>query len=1680
MRRFFIVLGVLLFLLNITKAQECPLRVRFNVTPATCYNNGKVAYALTDASGNILTTAVGTGLSEVRIYYKANETDSAHYSGSYLVGQRGITPDGQMLSTSGWDTLTIDYGTYIIGVEALCWDGHGYTRIDTQSVLNIGTTYKKPSISTFYDIAKTLNGFGSRPSLDCENTGRVQLKIENGTHPYSIAVVDHDTGDTLRTLVFETAMYSGTDPSRYDYKNYYSVDSLPPGNWDFYLVDGCGYNLPRAGQIVDVIDFPKLDYVEVFASSGNKEDSNVVKINAVLDKPYEYYAAMMPQFAQYRFIYNGEPSSDWKPFPAILSGYRATLYDTITSADKYCDIWNNDITLEFNRTQCGDFITSRTFQYKMPDTNRYYKTYSDIRDSDYVTNNLCGDRWYWHRNRHVIGYSPGERINNYNKNNDHADYRYHITYPLTWIYRDTERDAIIKKDTVNHLSESRLYDHEVEAIYGSFRDYTLSNPLRIPVERQLVDAHGCVLYTRFDSLDWCYDIGGQISSWTIREYKGNSCCTQPSRIVLSEYYHSQMDPDGTTIRLVRSPYNDMYNFQAVYSSATRSWTVTRSNLENTANISGRNDGLNLTFSDFCLPSGPYHFVVETPCDTFDFNNNYRFPDAITTEMVEEPVFSAYQECTDRYITYTQGRFAKVSRNTSVTTGLPLEPDTTNLQTYFQIIEGPMGGYDATQHGVNYPFRVTMPGDYVVRIKPSTSGITCGLPVYYDTIHYDGATVDFSYAYAYLCDSNCVEGTAYVKGFDGTPPYTYTLYDQPEKQGNIVEVITISDTAQPAIFLDKQMNISGTMSCKIEDACGASFHVNIRPLSLKDVNKAWFDNGMTVVEACEGATVSVYALDIASLLEYEWYNPAGELIDSANTTSLFIPRGADDGWYKVVIRNTSCADSIVDSVHVTVRESPIITLNQNAEVCPGEEVALEFTPVSPTGDNITFAIAFENGIGVMTRTYSTTSATTVSDFYTTYSNAKIYPLSVDDGNCEYTIADANDTIYVQTKSNIANACTMIGSVDTVCYGSDALFAARSTLEKPYIIRWYSDFEMTHLLKEEEMTVTGPDTSFYDTLALTQHAEVFISIEKDGWCPTVYGIPTQSVNITSGETILECGQVLQVYDNGGPTGDYQTGESLLHSFSTADGKPVTLHFDELDLSNTAHLFIFSGTEFVEDSVLCELSRGSSNPGLLTSYGNTISLYFLPGLMPASGWSAIVEHSPGMSVADVKDKVEVIIQDEVCQSQVNTYDDPYHVVPDVVSSIDILNANIREAGTYTYIDTLTAVNGCDSVVTFILKVSLKNIVAYQDEVCQSQTKIYDDPYHVVPSIVSYLDTLTNNIRTAGTYIYTNTFSDMENCDSIVSFILKVNPPQYHDTTVVTTNLHGGQVVWHDDTYEETGRYEYLTADANECDMIDILNFILLQVDTSDNDICYGDSTTLSVMVTTPDLSVFGSGEQSQNVLSIGDVVCSDGSILSAESVEESGKTPIGVVFYVDKTGHGLMVSLNELYNPASDSYNNYCYSFIEDDLEDYVRSIRKYSAKDCILDMNGRGNTLMLKQTAEAAPGHDFATNAPAAYQAYYYDPISQKAGPTHQGWYLPAAGEANLLYANRIEVNKTLELLKSYGLTVNTFFEEARDYITSTQCYDCRNYDAINMEDDGMFWVGEYYTDSCFGVRPIKSF
>lgn len=138
---------------------------------------------------------------------------------------------------------------------------------------------------------------------------------------------------------------------------------------------------------------------------------------------------------------------------------------------------------------------------------------------------------------------------------------------------------------------------------------------------------------------------------------------------------------------------------------------------------------------------------------------------------------------------------------------------------------------------------------------------------------------------------------------------------------------------------------------------------------------------------------------------------------------------------------------------------------------------------------------------------------------------------------------------------------------------------------------------------------------------------------------------------------------------------------------------------------------------------------------------------------------------------------------------------------------------------------------------------------------------------------------------------------------------------------------------------------------------------------------------------LPLFLSAQQAVN---IGDILCTDGSTVSINEFASSGKTALGVVFYVDDSEqHGWAVHLE--YQGKTP----WCYQYID---VPELTNIRKF--RDAIKDTDGYNNTKIIRNYSNASV-------FPAAW-AVDFD----------NGWYLPAAGQIRQLYGYIPEINQSL--------------------------------------------------------------
>ena len=190
----------------------------------------------------------------------------------------------------------------------------------------------------------------------------------------------------------------------------------------------------------------------------------------------------------------------------------------------------------------------------------------------------------------------------------------------------------------------------------------------------------------------------------------------------------------------------------------------------------------------------------------------------------------------------------------------------------------------------------------------------------------------------------------------------------------------------------------------------------------------------------------------------------------------------------------------------------------------------------------------------------------------------------------------------------------------------------------------------------------------------------------------------------------------------------------------------------------------------------------------------------------------------------------------------------------------------------------------------------------------------------------------------------------------------------------------------------------------------------------------------------------------VSIGDILCTDGSTVSVETFPTSGKTAEGIVFYIDETdAHGWAVSL---HNQSTSIKWSVYYEYDVPNLPNIS------NARNAMHDLDGYSNTGIIR--AEGG-----SNTFPAAWAVDYGN-----------GWYLPSAGQLRYLYSYTPEVNASLQVVGG------TLFPLENQYYwwSSTEFSP---YHAYDMNNGGS--LGDYLKDNSnnypqtgIAVRQIRDF
>lgn len=279
----------------------------------------------------------------------------------------------------------------------------------------------------------------------------------------------------------------------------------------------------------------------------------------------------------------------------------------------------------------------------------------------------------------------------------------------------------------------------------------------------------------------------------------------------------------------------------------------------------------------------------------------------------------------------------------------------------------------------------------------------------------------------------------------------------------------------------------------------------------------------------------------------------------------------------------------------------------------------------------------------------------------------------------------------------------------------------------------------------------------------------------------------------------------------------------------------------------------------------------------------------------------------------------------------------------------------------------------------------------------------------------------------------------------------PTYHiffqDTLCTGKDYHryGFDLARQDSTGWYTFTDRYTTVDG--CDSVRILQLLVVSTPTlatlaQPEEICAGQSTTVHALG--ENTGVIQGPHPSPTVV-VGDILCTDNSIVKPSVWPVAGKTAMGIVFYVDTTGeHGWAVHLQNQSTYARWTPHG---QFSDLPLNNYA------NARDAITDLNGYSNTQIIRSLGDAA-------QFPAAYEVDFAN-----------GWYLPAVGQLRLLVNEAVKVNPSLLIVDGEQFSVDGYFS----YWSSTECDQNSAWYSTSDGD-----VSSPYKHVTVWVRSVRNF
>jgi len=1305
-----------------------PYKVRVESVAGQCYDDCWLIITMLDDQNN-----------EIVVNPSTHSTVGAVSQPLYNIQYHYRNQNGG--ANTQYDTVGIiqlSAGTYCVGISASILITQGgnpiFIELDTTICnVEINTNYVHLEASILSGIAGNTDGNGRefcgiRNSFECASVGRIQLYLQKGNLPYHVCIYN-EAHDTVRTATFSELVQHGEDIGYADYKDYYTFDSLPAGNYSIIVYDSCNYTLWLSTSIQAI----EPSTLEMYCYSRNNiVDSNVINFPFIVhwnQNIYNYQHSYLDSLVQYRFINSGEDTTEWKNVPGSALGntYFYAL-DTVFGAQNYCDIYYDSVTIQI-RDHCLDTLFSKNFNF-IPFFN-YYLQEETVEETfnEHLTPDTCSIQansgsitqaysilWYYN-------------YENYNSYNAHSQF---YTGPLTLEIRNTIDNSLIVSSNANSLQE-------LSATVVFYNDTTL------PLQVVLYDAKGCVLYEMthiyttivqpIQDLHYLYHTNSDFGS-----------CSSRYLTVGEAEVDVEAFRDSVEVRLIDSPLYNKYNFTGTFSHGE--WTYMMNDTANTTTTVEFNtgNGWNVTLRDNQLSPGLYQFVCTTQCgsDTIVIQNEGIYRAEVDFETL--PQFDMTQVC-DKLLVRPYGAVGK-SDKYYISPNIDNDEPSMIHETFgvnYLVVNGMTGGFNPGLDN-NGAFVFTVPGQYVIQ---SSFYSDCVIKYRYDTVVYEPVYIDFDMEYAVMCNNTESIGNVLTHAIQGSTPYTYYLYSAAELEGSL---IASNNTGN---FYDVPMMEGQMLSVLVVDSCMNSFYVNLVATRLSQSTLLWEVGASNDPVHCEGDSLRLSALPFSENVSYLWSGPNSFSSTSQNNI-IYLPYGSESGWYKVTFLNIQCG-IFSDSIYVEVHRAPVVTILSDTMICPGQSITLAFA-VQGFGMveyDILYYGALSSGIQHLTTQGGDTS---LHDFQIDCDHV-FWAQNIMDEQCRYGAGIDSTYVSIFGLENYSDTSNVTVVDDSACYNYEARLIASSNLQLPYYVYWY-DSELQGNLLQCDTILEVTDVSAFVIPHLLEETTLYVTVANHNTCAPIWGTIYDVVNMTNGTSLLAGGEGVRFYDSGGENGNYSDNEHLTQTFSCPDRPRLYLYFNELNIAVGDTLFVYAGLTAHPDSMLLAFT-GTNFPAQFIVENFAVTFVFSSNWTnQLSGWSIDILTNMSMTAVHanlIPPYLETIFLD-VCQTK-----EPYHYP-------GFEPMNVSELGTFQVEKSFTSTIGCDSLVMLIVTVHPNYVTEFEDEICEGSA------YHLHGFQIYPNETEGQSVirRTAH-------YQSMYGCDSVCQLTLEIRDTSIYVQTSV-----------------------------------------------------------------------------------------------------------------------------------------------------------------------------------------------------------------------------------------------------------------------------------------------------------